>query len=52
MIGDILGGVAVEERMIGSVAAAILATLKGAKILRVHDVKETSEALKVVLSLI
>jgi len=52
MIGDILGGVAVEERMMGSVAAAILATLKGAKILRVHDVKETSEALKVVLSLI
>lgn len=52
MIGDILGGVPVEDRMIGSVAAAILAVLKGAKIIRVHDVKETLDALKVVSSLL
>lgn len=52
MIGDLLGGAAVNDRMIGSVAAAILATLKGSRILRVHDIKETSDALKVVLSLL
>jgi dihydropteroate synthase len=52
MIGDLLGGVPPEERMIGSVAAAILASLKGAKIIRVHDVKETADALKVVSELL
>lgn len=52
MIGDILGGVPVQDRMVGSVAAAVLATLKGAKIIRVHDVKETADALKVVSTLL
>ncbi|WP_127470566.1 dihydropteroate synthase [Thiomicrorhabdus aquaedulcis] len=52
MIGQLLGDVPVEDRMVGSVAAAMLATLKGAKILRVHDVKPTVEALRVTLALL
>lgn len=46
MIGAVTGK-SVEERMIGSVAGALLAAQNGAKILRVHDVAETSDALKV-----
>lgn len=52
MIGEILGDIAVEQRMVGSVAAAIVAALKGAQILRVHDVKETVQALKVAMHLV
>ncbi|MEK7774969.1 MAG: dihydropteroate synthase [Candidatus Zixiibacteriota bacterium] len=37
-----------EERLGGSVAAAVVAVLHGADIVRVHDVSETIEALKVV----
>ena len=37
----------VEERLAASIAAALLAAQKGAKILRVHDVRETVDALKV-----
>ena len=37
----------VDARLYASIAAAVIATLKGAKILRVHDVKATVEALKV-----
>ena len=37
----------VEERMIGSVAAATIAAWLGADVLRVHDVAETVDALKV-----
>jgi len=36
-----------EERLYGSVASAALAALNGAHIVRVHDVRETKEALKV-----
>lgn len=46
MIGAVTGRT-VEERVIGSVAGALLAAQNGAKILRVHDVAETSDALKV-----
>ncbi|AZR83233.1 dihydropteroate synthase [Thiomicrospira sp. S5] len=52
MIGELLGDVPVDERVIGSVAAASLAALKGAKILRVHDVAETVQALKVTMALL
>lgn len=52
MIGELLGDVPVGERMIGSVAAASLAALKGAKIIRVHDVTETVQALKVTMALL
>lgn len=40
-------GRAVEDRLAASVAAALLAAEHGALILRVHDVKETVDALKV-----
>ena len=51
MIGEILNATAVEDRVIGSVAAAVLASLKGASIVRVHDVKATVEALRVTMHL-
>ena len=38
----------VNARLYASIAASVIATIKGAKILRVHDVKATVEALKVV----
>jgi len=37
----------VADRMVPSVAAALLAVERGARIVRVHDVKETVQALKV-----
>ncbi|MFZ6686231.1 dihydropteroate synthase [Undibacterium sp. SXout11W] len=46
MIGEITGR-ATEKRLAGSLAAALSAANMGAKILRVHDVTETVDALKV-----
>lgn len=46
MIGTITGKV-VERRMAGSLAAAIAAMAQGARILRVHDVAETVDAIRV-----
>ncbi len=46
MIGAITGK-PVEERLAGSLAAALAAAAQGAKIIRVHDVAETVDALKV-----
>jgi dihydropteroate synthase len=37
----------VNERVAASIAAALLAAQKGAKIIRVHDVRETVDALKI-----
>jgi dihydropteroate synthase len=37
-----------DDYLSGSISAAIFSVLKGAKILRVHDVKETHSALKVI----
>jgi dihydropteroate synthase len=37
-----------EERLGGSIASAVVAVFNGADIVRVHDVKETIEALKIV----
>jgi len=48
MIGTILGGVGVDQRVVGSVAAAVFAVMQGAAIIRAHDVRETVEALKVI----
>ena len=45
-IGALTGGGA-AERLAGSVAAALAAVARGAKIIRVHDVRETVDALKV-----
>ena len=36
-----------QDRLIPSVAAALLAAERGASVLRVHDVRETAQALKV-----
>jgi dihydropteroate synthase len=46
MIGNLLNR-AVNERLAGSLATAIIAAQQGAKIIRVHDVKETVDVLKV-----
>lgn len=46
MIGQVTGK-AVDQRVIGSVTGALLAVQKGAKIVRVHDVAETVEAIKI-----
>jgi dihydropteroate synthase len=46
MIGDLTGRAAVD-RVGGSVAAALLAVQNGATVVRVHDVKETVDAIKV-----
>lgn len=46
MIGNLLER-EVNERLAGSLTTAILATQQGAKIIRVHDVQETVDALKV-----
>ncbi len=48
MIGDALGGAGVDDRVMGSVAAAVIAAMNGAHIVRVHDVKETVQALEIV----
>ena len=49
MIGAVLDK-PVEQRTVGSVAAALIAAMKGASILRVHDVAETADALKIWLA--
>ncbi len=47
VLGQIAGG-EVENRLAASIAAAMIAAMKGAAIIRVHDVKATADALKVV----
>lgn len=51
MIGALQGGDLTESRVVGSVVASVLAMLSGASILRVHDVKETVQALKITSAL-
>ena len=46
MIGNLLGR-DVDQRLAGSVAGALIAAQKGAKIIRVHDVTETADAINV-----
>jgi dihydropteroate synthase len=48
MIGGLLGNRPVEGRLHGSVAAAVVAAMKGATIVRVHDVGATVDAMKLV----
>lgn len=50
MIGELTGR-PTQDRMVGSVAAAMLAAQAGANILRVHDVAATMDALKVLNSI-
>ena len=47
MIGELTGENMPSERVHGSVAAALASVARGAQIIRVHDVKATSDALKV-----
>lgn len=47
MIGELSGRDVPSERVSGSVAAALFALRQGARILRVHDVRETADAVKV-----
>lgn len=42
----------VDARLFASISAAVIAAMKGAKILRVHDVKATVDALKVVTAIL
>lgn len=47
MIGMLTGREIPAERISGSIAAALFAVAQGAKIVRVHDVRDTADALKV-----
>lgn len=47
-LGKILDGAPVDKRLPGSLSSAAIAVWNGARIVRVHDVKETVETLKVV----
>ncbi len=50
MIGDLTGR-AMGERTAGSVAAALLAVQNGARLVRVHDVRETVDAINIWMEL-
>ena len=47
MIGQILDERDADQRLYGSLAAAVIAAMKGASILRVHDVRATVDAMRV-----
>jgi dihydropteroate synthase len=47
MIGALLGGVPVGERVDGSLAAALYAVEQGAAVVRTHDVRPTADVLRV-----
>ncbi len=51
MLGTILDGASADDRLYGSLAAAVMAVERGASIVRVHDVKPTVDALKVVTAI-
>jgi len=46
-IGKVLN-IDVDKRLVGTLATVVVAILKGADILRVHDVKEVNQAIKIV----
>lgn len=50
MIGDVLNK-PVDQRLYGSLAAAVAAAMNGASIVRVHDVAETADAIAVINAL-
>jgi dihydropteroate synthase len=47
MVGQLLN-VGPAQRLTGSLSCAVIAAMQGAQIIRVHDVKETVEAMRVV----
>jgi dihydropteroate synthase len=50
-VGHLTGRTEPRERLAGSITLAALAALKGALVIRAHDVKETRDALQVVARL-
>lgn len=46
-IGHLLGGLATDERLYGSLAATAIAVEKGAAVVRTHDVRATKEAVNI-----
>ena len=44
---DLVAQINIADRMVPSVVAAVLAVERGARVVRVHDVRETAQALKV-----
>lgn len=52
LLTDVKGERSVEGRLFGSLGAAVLAQMKGASIIRVHDFQATLDALKVVCALV
>lgn len=48
VLGQIIGEADKSQRLYASVAASVVSAMKGARIVRVHDVKATVDALKVV----
>jgi dihydropteroate synthase len=51
VLGQIIGA-DVDVRLHASLAAAVISVMKGARIVRVHDVKATADALKVVAAVL
>jgi dihydropteroate synthase len=52
MLGAILDGAPVNQRLFAGLSAATIAALNGAHIIRTHDVRATKEALAVVAALL
>jgi dihydropteroate synthase len=50
-VGALTGVAVAEKRVVGSVAVALFAAKRGARVLRVHDVAPTVEALKVLATM-
>jgi len=51
VLGHLTGG-NVDTRLHASIAASVISAMKGAKIIRVHDVKATADALKIVTAVL
>lgn len=51
VLGQVTGN-DIDARLYASIAAAVVSAMKGAKIVRVHDVKATVEAMKVVAAVL
>ena len=52
MLGAVLDGAAVDERLYGGLAAAVLAVERGAAIIRTHDVGPTADVLRMTQAVI
>ena len=50
IIGKVLN-LEAKERLTGTIAATVYAIMRGANVLRVHDVKETKEAIEIASSI-